>query len=42
VVVSRLEIAKLKGIVHGLDENALVTIASVEVTGKRYGKKAIH
>ncbi len=42
VVVSRLEIAKLKGIVHGFDENALVTIASVEVTGKRYGKKAIH
>lgn len=42
VVVSRLEIAKLKGIVHGLDENALVTIASVEVTGKRHGKKAIH
>lgn len=42
VVVSRLEIAKLKNIVHGFDENALVTIASVEVTGKRYGKKAIH
>ncbi|SHI09283.1 YitT family protein [Clostridium magnum] len=42
VVVSRLEIAKLKGIVHGFDENALVTIASVEASGKRYGKKAIH
>lgn len=42
VVVSRLEIAKLKGIVHGFDENALITIASVEASGKRYGKKAIH
>lgn len=42
VIVSRLEIAKLKGIVHGFDENALVTIASVEASGKRYGKKAIH
>lgn len=42
VVVSRLEIAKLKGIVHGFDENALVTITSVEATGKRHGKKAIH
>lgn len=42
VVVSRLEMAKLKGIVHGFDENALVTISSVEASGKRYGKKAIH
>jgi uncharacterized membrane-anchored protein YitT (DUF2179 family) len=42
VVVSRLEIAKLKGIVHGFDEKALVTIASVEVTGKRYRKRPIH
>jgi len=42
VVVSRLEVAKLKGIVHGFDENALVTISSVEASGKRYGKKAIH
>lgn len=42
VVVSRLEIAKLKGIVHGFDEDALVTIASVELTGKKYGKRAIH
>lgn len=42
VVVSRLEITKLKGIVHGFDRNALVTITSVEVSGKRYGKKAIH
>lgn len=42
VVVSRLEITKLKSIVHGFDEDALVTIASVEASGKRYGKKAIH
>lgn len=42
VIVSRLEIAKLKGIVHGLDENALITIGNVEATGKGYGKKAIH
>lgn len=42
VVVSRLEIAKLKSIVHGFDEDALVTIGSVEVSGKRYKKKAIH
>lgn len=42
MVVSRLEIAKLKNIVHGFDENALVTIGSVEVAGKRYKKKPIH
>jgi uncharacterized membrane-anchored protein YitT (DUF2179 family) len=42
VVVSRLEIAKLKSIVHGFDEDALITIASVEVAGKRYRKKPIH
>lgn len=42
VVVTRLEIAKLKSIVHGFDEDALVTIGSVEVTGKRYKKKPIH
>jgi uncharacterized membrane-anchored protein YitT (DUF2179 family) len=42
VVVSRLEIVKLKGIVNGFDENALITINSVEASGKRYGKKAIH
>ena len=42
VVVSRLELAKLKGIVHGFDENALISIGSVEVTGKNYGKHAIH
>lgn len=42
VVVSRLEVAKLKSIVHGFDEDALVTIGTVEVSGKRYKKKAIH
>lgn len=42
VIVSRLEIAKLKNIVHGFDEDALLTVASVEATGKRYGKKSIH
>ena len=42
VVLSRLEIAKLKNIVHGFDEDALITITSVEGTGKRYTKKAIH
>lgn len=42
VVVTRLEISKLKSIVHGFDPNALMTIGSVEVVGKRYLKKAIH
>ncbi|WP_238917988.1 YitT family protein [Clostridium sp. YIM B02555] len=42
VVVSRLEIAKLKGIVNDFDEDALVTVTSVEASGKRYSKKAIH
>ncbi|MDR5588463.1 MULTISPECIES: YitT family protein [Clostridium] len=42
VVLSRLEVAKLKKIVHGFDEEALITISSVEGTGKSYKKKAIH
>lgn len=42
VVLSRLEIAKLKNIVNGFDEEALITIASVEGAGKKYAKKAIH
>lgn len=42
VVVSRLEIAKVKNIVNGFDENALITIGTVEVAGKRYMKKPIH
>lgn len=42
VVVSRLELAKLKNIVLGFDKNALITIGNVEVTGTKYKKKAIH
>ena len=42
VVLSRLEIAKLKKIVNGFDETALITITSVEGTGKSYEKKSIH
>lgn len=42
IVVSRIELAKLKSIVNGFDENALITIHSVEASGKRYKKKAIH
>ncbi|MEG2337686.1 MAG: YitT family protein [Clostridium sp.] len=42
VVITRLEIAKLKEIVNSIDDNALVTIDSVEVIGKKYSKKAIH
>ena len=42
VVISRLEVAKLKNIVSDFDEHALITITSVEGTGKKYAKKAIH
>lgn len=42
VVLSRLEIAKLKNIVNDFDRDALITITSVEGTGKKYVKKAIH
>jgi uncharacterized membrane-anchored protein YitT (DUF2179 family) len=42
VVLSRIEIAKLKNIINGFDEDALVTITSVEGVGKKYRKKAIH
>ncbi len=42
VVVSRLELAKLKSIVLGKDPNALITVGNVEVAGKKYRKKAIH
>lgn len=42
VVVSRLEIAKIKSVIHEIDEDALVTIGSVEVSGKKYKKQAIH
>lgn len=42
VVVSRLELAKIKSIVHDFDRDALVTIGSVELAGKKYKKKSIH
>ncbi len=42
VVVSRLELAKIKKIVLDFDKNALITIGNVEVAGKKYKKKAIH
>lgn len=42
VVVSRLEITKLKSIVLGFDSDALITIGNVEVAGKKYRKEAIH
>lgn len=42
VVVSRLEIAKIKNIIHSFDLDALVTIGSIEVAGKKYKKKSIH
>jgi uncharacterized membrane-anchored protein YitT (DUF2179 family) len=42
VIVSRLEIFKLKSIVYDFDEDALITIGSVETSGKNYKKKAVH
>jgi uncharacterized membrane-anchored protein YitT (DUF2179 family) len=42
VIVSRLEIAKLKSIVNGFDSQALITISNVDVYGKSFKKKAIH
>ncbi|BAH06527.1 hypothetical protein CKR_1476 [Clostridium kluyveri NBRC 12016] len=42
VIVSRLEISKLKSIVSDFDRNALITIGHVEVSGKSYKKKSIH
>lgn len=39
IVVSRLEISKLRDIVHAYDKNALISIGSVEVTGKVQHKK---
>lgn len=42
VVVSRLEVAKLKSIVYNFDKGALITVSNVEVAGKKYKKKAIH
>lgn len=42
VVVSRLELAKLKSIVLQFDDDALITVGNVEVAGRKYKKKAIH
>lgn len=42
VVISRLEISKLRSIINEIDSNALVTIGSVEAYGKKYKKNAIH
>lgn len=42
LVVSRLELIKLKSIVLDFDENALITVGNVEVAGKKYKKNAIH
>ncbi|UOO38779.1 YitT family protein [Oscillospiraceae bacterium CM] len=42
-VVTRLEITKLRAIVHEKDENAFITVHDVaDVTGGRYKKRAIH
>lgn len=43
VVITRLEIAKLKSIINDIDPQAFITISQVhEVMGGRFGKKAIH
>jgi len=43
VVITRLEIAKLKSIIDDVDENAFVTISNVhEVMGGKFKKRAIH
>jgi uncharacterized membrane-anchored protein YitT (DUF2179 family) len=43
VVVTRLELAKLRSIVNEIDKNAFVAIGNVhEVLGGRFKKKAIH
>ena len=42
VIVSRLELTKLKSIILGFDCNALITVGNVEVAGKKYKKQAIH
>lgn len=36
VIVSRLEISRLKTIVNDIDDNALITMQSVEVSGKNF------
>lgn len=39
IVISRLEVSKLRDIVHSYDKNALISMGSVEVTGKVHHKK---
>lgn len=42
-VITRLEVAKLKGIVNDFDENAFVTISDVsDIMGGMHNKKSIH
>lgn len=42
VIITRLEVAKLKSIINGFDDNALITITDIEVEGRRFQKRAIH
>lgn len=42
VIISRLEISTLKSIVNEIDELALISIGSVDVSGKSLKKKTIH
>lgn len=42
VVVSRLEVSKLRSIVHQFDQDALVTVGNVDSWGKRFRKRSIH
>ncbi|MBP2031806.1 uncharacterized membrane-anchored protein YitT (DUF2179 family) [Clostridium algifaecis] len=42
MIISRLEIARLKSIVTEIDEQALISIGSVDVYGKSFKKKTIH
>lgn len=43
VVITRLEISKLKSIIEDVDENAFVTFSNVhEVMGGAFKKRAIH
>lgn len=41
VIVSRLEISKLKAVVQAIDESAIITIGNVEVVGKGYKGKPV-
>jgi uncharacterized membrane-anchored protein YitT (DUF2179 family) len=42
-VITRLEVAKLKGIINDIDEDAFVTVSDVfDVMGGKHKKKAIH